>query len=149
MFSPRKIVNYFDNGKAEKFLQFKVASNHGNGKRSFAATPNHMLLTEHGYEAAGDLEIGDNLLTTVPFYLTPLHEQVILGSLLGDGHIGRIKPYSAQFRITHGAAQDAYCEWKQSLFEGLIGYRGTNFRGGHAFDTIPMYELRQLADTGL
>ncbi len=146
MFAPRKIVNYFDNGKADQFLQFKVASNYGNGKRSFACTPNHTLLTEHGYEQAGDLEVGDNLMTTVPFYLTPLHEQVILGSLLGDGHIGRIKPYSAQFRVTHGAAQTDYCEWKQSLFEGVVGYRGTNVRGGHAFDTIPMYELRQIAE---
>ncbi len=145
-FEPRRIVNHYNNGKAEAFLQFKVASNHGNGKRSFACTPNHLLLTESGYEHAGDLEVGDNLMTKVPLYLTPLHEQVILGSLLGDGHIGRIKPYSAQFRVTHGAQQTDYCLWKQSLFEGLVGYRGTNVRGGHAFDTIPMYEMRQYAD---
>ncbi|MCA9908109.1 MAG: recombinase RecA [Anaerolineae bacterium] len=145
-FEPRRIVNHFNNGQAEAFLQFKVASNHGNGKRSFACTPNHLLLTESGYEHAGDLEVGDNLMTKVPFYLTPLHEQVILGSLLGDGHIGRIKPYSAQFRVTHGAQQNDYCLWKQSLFEGLVGYNGTNVRGGHAFDTMPMYEMRQYAD---
>jgi recombination protein RecA len=145
-FEPRRIVNHFNNGSADHFLQFKVASNYGNGKRSFACTPNHLLLGEDGYEDAGEFEVGDNLITSVPFYLTPLHEQIIWGSLLGDGHIGRIKPYSAQFRITHGAKQTEYCLWKQSLFEGLVGYSGTNARGGHAFDTIPMYELRQMAE---
>jgi recombination protein RecA len=145
MVEPRKIVNWYRNGRADRFLQFKVASNRGNGKRSFAATSNHLILTAHGYQAAGELQIGDHVMTTVSHFLSPLHEQVILGSLLGDGHIGRIKPYSAQFRITHGAAQTEYCLWKQSLFKGLVGYRGQNVRGGHAFDTIPMYELRQLA----
>jgi recombination protein RecA len=146
MFEPKRIMNWFDNGRTEEFLQFKVASNTGNGKRSFAATANHMLLTEEGYQPAGSLNVGDNLMTTVKFYLSPLHEQVILGSLLGDGHIGRIKEYSAQFRLTHGKMQDAYCLWKKSLFSGLVGYSGTNVRGGHAFDTIPMYELRQIAN---
>jgi recombination protein RecA len=146
VFETRQTANWFDNGKTDEFMQFKVASNYGNGKRSFACTPNHLLLTEYGYQPAGDLEAGDNLMTTVPFYLSPLHEQVILGSLLGDGHIGRIKKYSAQFRITHGAAQTEYCLWKKSLFNGLVGYSGMNVRGGHAFDTMPMYELRQIAD---
>jgi len=145
-FEARKIANWFDNGRTDEFLQFKVASNYGNGKRSFAATPNHMILSDQGYRPAGELAIGDNVMTTVSHYLTPLHEQVIYGSLLGDGHIRRIKPYSAQFRITHGAVQDAYCMWKKSLFDGLIGHSGTNVRGGHAFDSIPMYELRQIAD---
>lgn len=146
VFEPRKIVNWFNNGRADHFLQFKVASNQGNGKRSFSVTPNHLILTESGYQHAGDLEIGDNVMTSVRFYLSPLHEQIILGSLLGDGHIGRIKPYSAQFRMTHGAAQEEYCLWKQGLFNGLIGYNSTNVRGGRCFDTIPMYELRQIAD---
>ena len=146
MFEPRRIVNWYNNGIADNFLQFKVASNSGNGKRSFAATPNHLLLSENGYVPAGDLEVGDNLMTTVRFYLSPLHEQVILGSLLGDGHVGNVKPYSASFRVAHGQKQDEYCHWKEALFAGLVSTSGTNARGGHAFDTIPMYEMRQFAD---
>jgi len=85
-------------------------------------------------------------MTAVPFYLSPLHEQVILGSLLGDGHIGNLRPLTGAFRVTHGKQQDEYCQWKESLLKGLISYSGTNARGGHAFDTISMYELRQMAD---
>src|SRR5690606_19755027 len=37
---PKKIVNWFDNGRAERFLQFTVAKSGGNGRAQFAATEN-------------------------------------------------------------------------------------------------------------
>src|SRR2546423_13258064 len=37
---PRKVVNWFNNGPAEQFLQFTVEKSGGNGKSQFAATPN-------------------------------------------------------------------------------------------------------------
>src|SRR4051812_5767347 len=38
---PRPIVNWFDNGIAERFLQFTVERSGGNGRSQFAATENH------------------------------------------------------------------------------------------------------------
>lgn len=58
---PRKIVNWFNNGKAEKFLQFKVENYQGSGFSKFAATENHQIATPQGYESAGDLKIGDEV----------------------------------------------------------------------------------------
>ncbi len=34
---PRKVVNWFNNGPTEEFLQFKVEKSGGNGKSQFAA----------------------------------------------------------------------------------------------------------------
>ena len=34
---PRKVVNWFNNGPAEQFLQFTVEKSGGNGKSQFAA----------------------------------------------------------------------------------------------------------------
>src|SRR4029077_19088330 len=40
---PRKVVNWFNNGPAEQFLQFIVEKSSGNGKSQFAATLNHLI----------------------------------------------------------------------------------------------------------
>ncbi len=143
-FEPRKIVNWFNNGPTDTFLQFTVAANEGSGRHCFACTPNHLLLSDYGYKPAEELQVGDRLMTMVEHYLSPTQQQVVLGSILGDGSLRRVKTFNTSLRIGHGANQDDYCRWKQSLFEGLIGSQTTNLRGGHSFDTIPMYELTSL-----
>src|ERR1700760_1351225 len=45
---PRRIVNWFNNGPAEHFLQFTVAKSGGNGRAQFAATENHLIRTPGG-----------------------------------------------------------------------------------------------------
>ena len=141
MFESRPIVNWYKNGNADHFLQFKVDSNEGRGRSEFASTPNHLLLAEDGYRPAGEFKVGDQLVTAVKHYLTPAHEQVILGSLLGDGYIKPISDYNATLRVVHSIKQTEYCEWKQSLFAGLIGHTGTHQKGGQYFSTRPLYEL--------
>ncbi len=144
---PRRVVNWFDNGRTEHFLQFVVAHNEGDGRSTFACTPNHRLLTDTGWKEASEIREDESLISGVMHYLTPQHWDIIRGSLLGDGAFRRIKAFNTQFRVGHGSAQDAYCLWKESLFEGVIGYRTTNSKGGHSFDTIPMYELTAFRDT--
>lgn len=144
VFEPRRIVNWFDNGNAESFLQFVVDSNEGRGRREFGVTHNHLLLTEHGYEEAGNLQVGDTLVTATKHYLSPAHYQVVYGSALGDGSLRYASDYNVQLRIGHGEAQTEYAQWKASLFNGLVKYTGTNSKGGFSFDTIPMYELAEV-----
>jgi len=145
-FEPRRIKNWFDNGRTDEFLQFTVQANGGNGRHNFASTPNHLILTENGYRRAGELRVGDCVMTSVPYYLSPIQEQVVLGSVLGDGSLRRASEVNTQLRIGHGAKQIEYAQWKQSLFAGLVKYEATNSRGGHNFDTIPMYELTGLLE---
>ena len=56
---PRRIVNWFNNGRTERFLQFTVARSGGNGRAQFAATENHLVLTPGGWRPAGELIPGD------------------------------------------------------------------------------------------
>jgi recombination protein RecA len=144
MFEPRRIVNWFNNGKTDHFLQFVVDSNQGRGRREFGVTENHLMLTPHGYERAGALRVGDTLITATRFYLSPIHLDVAIGSALGDGSLRYHSDHNVSLRIGHGAKQDAYAKWKASLFAGVIGYEGRNSRGGISFDTIPMYELAEV-----
>ncbi len=147
-FEPRRIVNWFKNGNADYFLQFKVDSNEGRGRREFGVTPNHLLLGEDGYQPAGEFEVGDKLITSVKHYLSPAHYQVVYGSLLGDGSMRYASDYNVHLRIGHGIKQTEYAKWKQSLFKGLVKYETVNSKGGHSFDTIPMYELAQVHEHG-
>jgi len=64
MFEPRPIVNWYDNGATQDFLRFTVESPDADTPLSFLCTPNHMLLTPHGYESAEDVRIGDALITS-------------------------------------------------------------------------------------
>jgi recombination protein RecA len=61
---PRPIVNWFDNGPAEQFIQFEVEGG-PSGRRCFAATPNHTIYTPDGEVSADELEIGDEVLVSV------------------------------------------------------------------------------------
>ena len=62
--SPRRIVNWFDNGPAEQFLQFTVAKSGGNGRAQFAATANHLIRTPGGWREAGELIAGDRVMAS-------------------------------------------------------------------------------------
>src|ERR1700735_2349234 len=63
---PRKVVNWFNNGPGDFFLQFTVAKSGGNGRAQFAATENHLVRTPGGWRPAGELIAGDRLLMTEP-----------------------------------------------------------------------------------
>src|SRR5580693_2022273 len=64
--APRKIVNWFNNGTADRFLQFTVAKSGGNGRSQFAATENHLIQTPGGWRPAGELIVGDRVLSAEP-----------------------------------------------------------------------------------
>src|SRR6202040_1282319 len=84
---PRRIVNWFNNGAADEFLQFTVAKSGGNGRAQFAATENHLIRTPGGWHQAGELIAGDRVLVTEKHLLSDQQLQVVLGALMGDGNL--------------------------------------------------------------
>ena len=58
----KPVTNWFDNGVAERFLQFTVERGGGNGRAQFAATENHLISTPGGWRPAGELVVGDRVL---------------------------------------------------------------------------------------
>ncbi len=61
---PRRVLNWFDNGRTDHFLQFEVEGG-PSGRRRFAATENHVILTPRGPIMAGEIEEGDEVLVAV------------------------------------------------------------------------------------
>ena len=128
---PRRIVNWFNNGKAEKFLQFSIAKSGKNGLAQFAATENHLVRTPGGWRQAGELMTGDRVMVAEQQCLSEQQLQLILGSLMGDGNLSpnRRGRSGTRFRMEQQAARlpTAYLDWKVSLM-GNISQRGRRTR---------------------
>jgi recombination protein RecA len=146
---PRKIVNWFDNGNAERFLQFSVAKSAKNGLAQFAATENHLIRTPGGWRQAGELIAGDRVLVAEKRLLGEQQVQVVLGSLMGDGNLSpnRRGRSGARFRLGHGAKQAEYLDWKVSLLGNIQHSRTTNAKGAVFADFTPLPELAELRET--
>ena len=143
---PRKVVNWFNNGPAEQFLQFTVEKSGGNGKSQFAATPNHLIRTPSGWTEAGDIIAGDRVLAAEPHLLSDQQFQVVLGSLMGDGNLSpnRRDRNGVRFRMGHGAKQADYLQWKTELLGNISHSARENVKGARFVDFTPLPELAEL-----
>ncbi len=142
----RPVSSWFDNGDAERFLQFSVAKSGGNGRSQFAATENHLIRTPGGWREAGEILAGDRVLTAEQARLSDQQWQVVLGGLMGDGHLapntrGR---GGVRFRMGHGAEQSEYVDWKASLLGNIPQSRSVRANGSVHIDLTPLPELGEL-----
>jgi recombination protein RecA len=143
---PRKVVNWFNNGPAEQFLQFTVEKSGGNGKSQFAATPNHLIRAPGGWTEAGDLHTGDRVLASEPHLLSDQQFQVVMGSLMGDGNLSP-NPRDrngVRFRLGHGAKQLDYLQWKTALMGNIRQTVREDPKGARFVDFTPLAELAEL-----
>jgi recombination protein RecA len=139
---PRKVVNWFNNGRADEFLQFTVTKPSGNGRARFGVTRNHKIMTPSGWKEAGELKVGDRVLEAVTQHLSDQQMEIVRGSLMGDGALSLSKSgYSARFRFGHGVRQVAYADWKGELLANVGLGRSTNSKGAVFYDFSPMTEL--------
>jgi recombination protein RecA len=149
---PKRIVNWFDNGNAERFLQFTVYKPESNGRAQFAATENHLISTPQGWVEAGVLRPGDSVLMPLKHYLSAQQRQVVLGGLMGDASISSKRIGAAgvamksRFRFGHGPEQDSYAMWKASLLEGVPISISPHSMGGKMVETTPLIELDELRE---
>jgi recombination protein RecA len=144
----RPVTGWFDNGAADRFLQVTVARSGGNGRSQFAATENHRIRTPGGWREAGELRVGDRVMTGETARLSVQQWQLVLGGLMGDAHLapnlrGR---RGVRFRMGHGAAQVDYLDWKASLLANIPQSRSTNAKGAVFVDLRPLPELAELAE---
>ncbi|HXJ69407.1 MAG TPA: recombinase RecA, partial [Verrucomicrobiae bacterium] len=140
---PRPVVNWFDNGPAEQFIQFEVEGG-PSGRRCFAATPNHTIYTPDGEVSADELEIGDEVLVSVEDHaLTDDQMQVVLGGSLGDGSLRKVSTHKAMFRVGHGPQQADYLRWKHDMLAPLAGAIVPT-GNGQGFDTLALPSFADL-----
>src|SRR6266536_5551313 len=100
--APKRIVEYYNNGPTtDNWLQFEVAE--GRGRHKFTCTPNHIIFTPDGEQAAGDIQVGDDVLVATKRYaMSADQDQLILGGILGDGALRYGSQHNVAFRVAHG-----------------------------------------------
>ncbi len=149
---PKRVVNWFDNGNADEFLQFTVYKPEGNGRAQFAATANHLISTPGGWREAGELIEGDRVLMPLKHYLSDQQRQMVLGGLMGDGSISPKRPNTtsdgmkSRYRFGHGPKQDAYARWKADMLEGVPLTVSPHSKGGLMVESTPLVELDALRE---
>ena len=144
----RPVTNWFNNGPAEHFLQFTVAKSGGNGRSQFAATPNHLVRTPGGWREAGEVIAGDRVLVSETARLSEQQWQVILGGLMGDGHLApNLRGRSGvRFRMGHGAKQVDYLNFKSSMLGNIGQTRSVRANGAVHVDLTPLPELGEVRE---
>jgi recombination protein RecA len=149
---PKKVVNWFNNGASEEFLHFVVkrpGGGRGRGRAAMDLTRNHMVRTPGGWREAGEIAVGDRVMLAQPYLLSPSQQQVILGSVMGDGNLSKpihSDDQSARFRMGHGVGQTAYLDWKLSLLANVPHTRTVNAKGAVFADFTPLAELGELRE---
>jgi recombination protein RecA len=142
---PKRVVNWFDNGNTDQFLQITVAKPHKNGRAQLACTPNHLIRTPQGWVEAGKLKVGDRVLEAVPHYLSEFQMTALRGTLMGDGAISPTRSgLAARFRYSHCGTQAEYADWKASLFSNVTSSRHVREDNVVTYDFQPMPELAEL-----
>jgi recombination protein RecA len=143
---PKKVVNWFDNGRTDEFLHIQVAEPTRRGvSPSFSCTPNHQVRTPSGWVEAQDLQVGDRVLRAVETRLSGQQWEILLGGLMGDSALSSTAAgLAGRLRWGHGESQVTYGDWKASLFANLSVSRTTNDKGAAFWDVQPLVELAEL-----
>jgi recombination protein RecA len=144
---PKRVVNWFDNGETDRFLQVTVARPGGNGRAQMGLTANHLVRTPGGWREAGELIPGDRVMLAQHHRLSDQQWQVVLGGLMGDAALSPSRipgSLGTRFRMGHGSKQVPYLDWKASLFGNITQSRSSNSRGATFVDLTPLPELAEL-----
>ncbi len=144
---PKRVVNWFDNGLTDHFLQITVAKPSGNGRAQMGLTANHLVRTPGGWREAGELVAGDRVMLAEKHRLSPQQWQVVLGGLMGDAALSPSRvpgSLGTRYRMGHGPRQRDYLDWKASLFGNFEQSRRTDRRGAAFVDLTPLPELAEL-----
>ena len=146
---PRKVTDWYKNGKTDHFLQVTALRPGGNGKAQFGATPNHRIATRGGWKEAKDLQVGDRVLLAVEERLSDFQWEVLRGALMGDGALSKTRrsdfmASGIRFRMGHSSNQAAYLDWKATLFANIPMSRSTNEKGDVFAELTPLVELAGL-----
>jgi len=85
--------------------------------------------------------------------LTKRQEELLIGSLLGDGHMDAPSPLSARFSEGHSLKQKGYTDWKADLLGEYVSsrYEATKHEGGKVYkswnlQTVSTTHLRPFYD---
>lgn len=108
-----RVIGWYDNGIADQWYKLRLeGSREGRwGLVGPKFTEDHEIATEDGYVRVDQLSIGQKIATPDTDY-SPQQQQVLIGTLLGDGGFQRKNFAKSGLRITQAMSRQGYAEWK-------------------------------------
>jgi recombination protein RecA len=114
------------------------------GFNKFSCTPNHTIFTPSGEISAEELSLGDKILVRHRgLKFSSDLQDLLLGSMLGDGSIKQEGKMAAYFREEHAKEQREYVKWKERAF-GKLCRKPSDKARGYGFSTVSLYEFAQM-----
>lgn len=129
--TPTEVLNTFKNGRTDKWVYLKGKRSGvgpgGDPRISLPLTDNHpvWLSDKNKFKPAGEFKVNNKILMLRhDLQLTPIQKQILIGKMIGDGSLSRIK-HSANMNISHKEEHSDYLEWCLKA----LGDMGSNWRG--------------------
>ena len=141
--TPRRVIEYYDNGETDDWLQFEVEAGGGLVSASSPArqtTSSSPRRRRHAFE----IEEGDEVLVAAKHYdVRDDQMKLILGSLLGDGSLR----YASEYNAASGSATATAARVLRVEAPDARAVREKHRPTGNGigFDTIPMHQLPSCA----
>jgi recombination protein RecA len=104
--------------------------------------------TPGGWREAGEIIAGDRVVVSEKALLSDQQWQMILGGLMGDGHLApnRRGGNGVRYRMGHGAKQVEYLDWKVAMLGNIPSSRSERANGAVHVDFTPLPELSELRE---
>ena len=143
------VVNWWRNGLTSTWARL-WAPNGSRGNKPIRVTPNHHMWTPQGWREAGDLLPGDLIAVASPVP-SGQQDQVILGSLLGDGSLSGRKRESSLPHLdeAHSVKQRGYMLWKAAALDSLGIATAETEQGDGTGKRHPVIRMRTAAIASL
>lgn len=84
-------------------------------------TPDHKILTSRGMVEVQKLKPGEDRIRTAYTGANAEQEQVILGSLMGDGGLTQRNSAGVSFRFSQSRPREDYATWKAHSLRSMVG----------------------------
>lgn len=152
-YEPRRILNYYKNGKAERFFTIKGNAPTRSGHFAFTVGDDHTIYVPNNSDnkkpylqevRASTLRVGDKVVCRVEKKLNSIQAELIVGGILGDGHVKKVGN-RLRYVEGHRIQQLEYCRWKQLMLENVVGtsYYAKDGESYH-FETTSLEELKEI-----
>lgn len=133
---PKKVINWFDNGKFENLYKVICAKPYDNGLCKVVVADDHIFITKCGERKLSELKPGDSIYIKDNELEGKEFEAFVVGSILGDGSIKKARNnLHSKLLFKHSFEQNSYCKWKRSLIPSkLISCEYVDGHGRYGFD---------------
>lgn len=111
----KKVKHWFHNGLAPRDGFVRVKTEITGRSKGSVTTPDHEYFRPDGSKVpARELRVG-SLVMGRAYALSDAQRQMVLGTMLGDGHLRR----NGALAVEHGVSQAYYLRWKAEALVGL------------------------------